>query len=105
MPRCVRLAALLSLTFGLAGCVSEAGPIEPYPFAGSWDCEVEVFTFTNTTYNNGSETYPIESVAQDGSNYTLTFADGYVIALAAVTQIGMTWVSGATGDQFNCRRL
>ncbi len=89
----------------LAACVSDEGAAEPYAFVGRWDCEVEVFTFTNTTYNNGSQTYQIESVAMDGSNYTLTFADGYMIALAAVTQTGMTWVSGATGDQFNCRRL
>ena len=39
------------------------------------------------------------------SNYTLRFANGYVIALAAVTQTGLTWVSGATGDQFNCVRV
>jgi hypothetical protein len=89
----------------LAACVSDQGPSEPYAFVGRWDCEVETFTFTQTTYNNGSQTYPIRSVARDGADYRLSFDDGYMIALAAVTTTGMTWVSGATGDQFNCRRL
>lgn len=98
-------AALCLAALVLAACVSDDGPIEPYAFVGSWDCGVAVFTFTNTTYNNGNETYPIRSVTQDGSSYTLRFDNAYVIALAAVTDTGMTWVSGATGDQFNCRRL
>ncbi len=98
-------AALCLSALALSACVSDDGPSEPYAFVGSWDCEVETFTFTNTTWNNGSQTYPIRSVARDGMNYTLSFADGYVIALAAVTATGMTWVSGATGDQFNCRKL
>jgi hypothetical protein len=97
---------LLPLCLGLAACVQEpTGPTEPYAFVGSWDCGVSVFTFTNTTYNNGSETFPIEAVARDGRNYTLRFANGYVIGLAAVTATGLTWVSGASGDQFNCVRV
>jgi hypothetical protein len=101
-PRLLALPLLLALP----ACVSEpSGPSEPYAFVGSWDCGVETFTFTNTTYNNGDTTYPILSVARDGRNYTLTFANGYVIALAAVTETGLTWISGASGDQFNCRRV
>jgi hypothetical protein len=98
-------AALCLFALALAACVSDEGPSEPYAFVGSWDCGVEVFTFTNTSWNNGSQTYPIQSVARDGSNYRLRFANGYMFALAAVTATGMTWVSGQTGDQFNCRRL
>ena len=100
-PRLFALPLLLSL----AACVQDSGPSEPYAFVGSWDCEVETFTFTNTTYNNGDTTYPIQSVRRDGRNYTLGFANGYVIALAAVTETGLTWISGASGDQFNCRRV
>lgn len=99
--RLLRMPLLLIL----AGCVQERGPVDPYAFVGSWDCEVSIFTFTNSTYNNGSDTYPIQSVSQDGRDYVLRFADGYVIALAAVTETGMTWISGASGDQFNCRRV
>lgn len=97
---------LLALPFLLAACVSEpTGPSEPYAFVGSWDCGVETFTFTNTTYDNGTTTYPIQNVAKDGSNYTLRFGNGYFLALGAVTATGLTWVSGQTGDQFNCRRV
>lgn len=103
MNRAPVLATLPLLA--LAACVSDSGPTEPYAFVGSWDCQVETFTFTNTTYNNGSETFPIKSVSRDGNNYTLFFANGYVIGLGAVTSTGLSWVSGATGDQFNCRRL
>lgn len=95
----------LPLTLALAACVQASGPSEPYAFVGSWDCGVGVFTFTNTTYDNGDTTYPILNVARDDRNYTLTFANGYVIGLGAVTATGLTWVSGTTGDQFNCRRV
>ena len=95
----------LPLIVALAACVEEKGPTEPYAFVGSWDCGVAVFSFTNTTYNNGSETFAIQSVRRDGANYTLRFANGYVIALGAVTKTGLTWVSGATDDQFNCVRV
>ena len=100
-----RRSLALPVFLGLAACVQHTGPSEPYTFVGRWDCGVSVFTFTNTTYNNGDTTYPIQSVSRDGRNYTLRFANGYVIALAAVTDTGLTWVSGASGDQFNCRRL
>lgn len=100
-----RRSLALPVFLGLAACVQQTGPSEPYAFVGRWDCGVSVFTFTNTTYNNGDTTYPIQSVSRDGRNYTLRFANSYVIALAAVTDTGLTWVSGASGDQFNCRRL
>lgn len=105
MPTPIRAVSSLGLLAVLAACVSVDGPSEPYAFVGSWDCGVETFTFTNTTYNNGSTTAVIRAVSQDGRNFTLFFADGYKIALGAVTETGLTWVSGATGDQFNCRRV
>jgi hypothetical protein len=89
----------------LAACVAQDGPSDPYPFVGSWDCGVETFSFTNTTYNDGTNTYPIRSVTRNGTNYTLRFSNGYVIGLGAVTETGLTWISGTTGDQFNCRRV
>ena len=95
----------LPLLLALAACVQDSGPSEPYAFVGSWDCGVETFTFTNSTYNNGTDTYPIKNVARDGNNYTLRFGNGYVVALGAVTATGLTWVSGQSGDQFNCRRV
>jgi hypothetical protein len=101
-PRLLALPLLLLVP----ACVSEpSGPTEPYTFVGSWDCGVETFTFTNTTYNDGTNTYPIQNVSKKGSNYTLRFGNGYVLALGAVTATGLTWVSGQTGDQFNCVRV
>ncbi|MBL9047228.1 MAG: hypothetical protein JNK34_07955 [Tabrizicola sp.] len=99
-----RALLCLSALAGLPACVSE-GPVEDYAFVGTWDCEVETFTFTNTTYSYADKVLPIRSVARDGRNYTLYFADGYVIGLGAVTKTGLTWVSGASGDQFNCKRV
>ena len=97
-------AAIVLALLALSGCVSE-DQAEPYAFVGSWDCSVAVFSFTNTSYNNGSQSYAIKSVAQDGNNYTLYIQDGIKVGLGAVTATGLTWVSLTTGDQFNCRRL
>jgi hypothetical protein len=89
----------------LAACVGPVGPSDPYAFVGTWACQGnETLTFTNTTYNDGTNTYPILDVARDGRNYTLRFANGYIMALAAVTESGLTRVSGSTGSQLNCRR-
>lgn len=101
LPRAFLAFAALG---AVAACVSD-GPIEDYAFVGTWDCQVETFTFTNTTYSYGDKTLPIKAVRQDNRNFTLYFADGYVIGLGAVTATGMTWVSGASGDQFNCKRV
>ncbi|NJM13509.1 MAG: hypothetical protein HC889_18040, partial [Synechococcaceae cyanobacterium SM1_2_3] len=66
-----------------------SGPSEPYAFVGTWDCGVETFTFTNMTYNDGTNTFPIRSVARDGMNYTLRFGNNYILALGAVTETVM----------------
>jgi hypothetical protein len=96
-----RLALLLTV---LCACVSQSGQGEPYAFVGTWSCGDQTLAFTATSYNDGTGTYPILSVAPDGRNYTLRFANGYIVALAAVTETGLTWVSARTGEQKNCRR-
>ncbi|MFN4201735.1 MAG: hypothetical protein ACK4GM_01585 [Tabrizicola sp.] len=101
----MRRRLALPLCLVLAACVDDRGPTEPFAFVGRWDCGVQIFAFTNTTYDNGSRTYAIQSVSRQDRTYTLRFANGYVITLAAVTDTGLTWISGATGDQFNCRRV
>jgi hypothetical protein len=95
----------LPLLLILAACTQDSGPTEPYAFVGKWDCGVDVFTFTNTTYNDGTNTYPIQNIAKNGDNFTLRFGNGYMLALGAVTATGLTWVSGQSGDQFNCVRV
>jgi hypothetical protein len=98
--------ALTSLfaALALAACVADEGPSEAYAFVGTWDCGTQRLAFTNTTYNDGTNSYAIGSVARDGMNYTLRFANGYIMALAAVTETGLTRVSGTSGAQLNCRR-
>lgn len=104
MPQ-LRAVLVFLVLGGLSACVSPEPPVADHAFVGRWDCGVAVFTFTNTTYDNGSETLPIKAVEQDGRNYKLYFADGTLIGLGAVTDTGLTWVSGTSGDQFNCRRV
>lgn len=78
---------------------------EEPPFVGRWDCEVAEFTFTATTYHNGSETMKIAKVTRDGTAYLLHFADGYRIGLDGVKRDKMQWFSFESGDSFTCRRL
>jgi hypothetical protein len=98
--------ALLSSSFALtlAACVND-GPSEPYAFVGSWECGDTVLSFTNTSYNDGTKTYPIKAVSKNGQNYTLFFANGQRIGLGLVTATGLTRISGSTGGQLNCRRM
>jgi hypothetical protein len=104
-----RQCLILTVT-ALAGCVSSPDPAPvpdtpAYPFVGTWDCEVETFTFTATTYNNGSETLPIENVVARDPSYALSFANGYAVALDMDGADRMQWLSGETGDTFQCKRL
>ena len=79
---------------------------QEFPFVGSWDCEVQIFTLTADTYNNGSEDLPISEVQEgtDGS-YTLFLSDDYIITLSGFTDDAMGWFSPASGDNFNCVRI
>ncbi len=93
----------------VAGLVVLAGTAvsaqERYPFVGQWDCEVATFTFTNTTYNNGSETLRMTRVEKKGKGYILTFPKNYRIGLSNITRNRMDWSSAASGDGFSCKRL
>jgi hypothetical protein len=104
-PRMTRAFAFLVAALTLSACVAEEGPSDPYAFVGTWDCSTETLTFTNSTYSDGTNSYLIRTVARDGMNYTLRFANGYIMALAAVTDTGLTRVSGNSGSQLNCRRV
>ena len=85
---------------------SSAIASEDLPFVGKWDCEVATFTFTNSTYDNGSETLAFEE-AQEGSDgsYTLLFEEDYMITLSGFTGDEMGWFSPASGDSFACTRV
>jgi hypothetical protein len=75
------------------------------PYVGTWDCEVATFTFTTETYDPGEGPVPILKNEMDGGAYTLTFADGYRIGLANITDTEMDWASEASGDTFHCRKI
>jgi hypothetical protein len=102
-----RLFPALAL-MALSACVSTDEPdIEPtpYPFAGTWDCEVATFTFSGNSYNNGTETVAIENVIQRENSFALSLSDGTSIALDMDGADRMQWLSGETGDTFQCTRL
>jgi hypothetical protein len=88
----------------LAAC-APAAMAEPYPFEGKWDCEVAEFTFTATTYDPGEEVLEILDIAQDDNQYTLTFADDYQVFLSMGDDGTMAWLSGESGDGFQCTPL
>ncbi|SFE55693.1 hypothetical protein SAMN04488523_108109 [Sulfitobacter brevis] len=79
---------------------------DSYPFEGRWSCEVAEFTFTSSTYNNGSENLPIREI-QEGSDgsYTLMFDDDYMITLSGFTGSAMGWFSHSSQDNFLCQKL
>lgn len=100
----MRLApALLLLLLPLAACVQPAPPAPTYAFAGTWDCGGTTVRFTATTYDNGTRSFPIRTVAQDRNNFTLFLEGATRIGLALVTETGMTLVT-TSGDQQSCRR-
>jgi hypothetical protein len=95
---------VVGFSFILA-CVSLA-QAKHYPFEGKWDCDVSIFTFTDLTYNNGSQTLTYKTVKRQGTSYLITFADGYRIGLFGIKRNSMTWMSGSsTDDVFRCRRI
>lgn len=75
------------------------------PYIGSWDCGVATFSFTKDTYDAGEGPMPIRKVEKEDGNYILSFDDNYQIGLSSVTQTSMQWLSMASGDMFDCKRL
>lgn len=74
-------------------------------YAGTWDCEVSTFTFTKNTYDSGEGPMPVEKVEKEGENYILTLDGDYQIGLSSVTDTSMQWLSMASGDMFECKRV
>jgi hypothetical protein len=100
------LKHLLPMTAALVlSGLAQSRATEHLPFIGTWDSEVATFTFTPTTYNNGSEDLEILEI-QEGSDgsYTLMFADDYMISLSGFTGDSMGWFSPGSGDSFQCTR-
>jgi hypothetical protein len=75
------------------------------PYTGRWDCGVATFSFTKDTYDSGEGPMPIRKVEKEDGNYILSFDKGYQIGLSSVTKTSMQWLSMASGDTFDCKRL
>ncbi len=77
---------------------------QDHPFIGAWDCGVATFSFSETTYNNGSEDMDIQEI-QEGSDgsWTLMFADDYFITLSGFNGDQMGWMS-SSGETLECTR-
>lgn len=86
----------------LSGCFAGAAMAEPYPFEGTWDCQVAVFSFSDQLYNNGSENMVITDVATESDGYVLTFEDDYQLSVSVQPDGRLSWFSPASGDQFLC---
>ena len=90
----------------LAACTAAGQGAKAYnlPFEGRWDCGVAVFTFTDTSYNNGTDWLDYESIEPEGRGHVVRFRDGYFFAVYINADGTLDWVSGESGDQFTCRR-
>ena len=78
---------------------------EDAPYIGSWDCGVATFSFTKNTYDAGEGPMPVRKIEKQDSNYILSFDDNYQIGLSSVTKTSMQWVSMASGDMFDYKRI
>ena len=93
----IAIIALATATPGLA-----AGDT---PYTGSWACGVATFSFPTDTYDAGEGPMPIRKVEKEDGNYILSFDDNYQIGLSSVKKTSMQWLSMASGDTFDCKRL
>jgi len=99
-PEFIAAAAVIALATATTGFTADTAP-----YVGTWDCEVSTFTFTGDAYDAGEGPMPIRKVEKVDGNYVLSFDDGYQIGLSAVTDTSMQWLSTASGDQFECKRV
>lgn len=75
------------------------------PYIGRWDCGVATFSFTKDTYDAGEGPMPVRKIEKQDGNYILSFDDNYQIGLSSVTKTSMQWLSMASGDTFDCKRV
>lgn len=101
----MRLCIILAVTFAGLASATPGFAAEDAPYTGSWDCGVATFSFTKDTYDSGEGPMPVRKVVKQDGNYILSFDDNYQIGLSSVTKTSMQWVSMASGDMFDCKRI
>ena len=102
----MRLTTRLPLALTLALAATTAARAEgDLPFLGKWDCDIAVLTFTADTYHDGTNSYPLTDMVQDGGAYVITLTPDYVIGLDGIEADKMSFAPMAGGDQFSCFRL
>ncbi len=103
MPRFSHV--VMASAVALSAFSTSPAKAQDHPFLGAWDCGVATFTFTETTYNHGSEDMTIQEI-QEGSDgsWILMFADDYFITLSGFTGDEMGWMS-SSGETLECTAL
>ena len=99
-----RLASLLCIFLCVAGADLAAAAERP-PYVGRWDCGVGVFTFTADTYDPGDGPLKVDRIELREGDYHFMFEDGYGFWVSGVTATSMGWLSDASGDAFDCKRV
>lgn len=101
----MRLDAILAAAAIAFANTSPSFAAKDAPYIGSWDCGVATFSFTQNTYDAGEGPMPVRKIEKQDGNYILSFDDNYQIGLSSVTKTSMKWVSMASGDMFDCKRI
>ena len=102
----MKVAAALSLSLALLATSAATGLAAGQPpYVGRWDCGVGIFTFTADTYDPGDGPLKIDKIEKQDGDYHFMFEDGYGFWISGVTSTSMGWLSDASGDAFDCKRL
>lgn len=101
----MRIDIIASLSILALATATPVLAAEDAPYAGRWDCGVATFSFTADSYDAGEGPMPVRKVEKQDGNYILSFDGNYQIGLSNVTPVSMQWLSMASGDTFNCKRL
>ena len=99
-PEAIAVTAFIVLAAAKPGFAAKDAP-----YIGRWDCGVATFTFTKDSYDPGEGPMPIRKVDKKDGNYILSFDKGYQVGLSSVTKTSMQWLSMASGDMFDCKRI
>jgi hypothetical protein len=93
----VRLAWVLAILPGLAMA-------EAYPFVGNWNCQGQVFGFTEATYDAGTGPQEISKIEAEGTGFVLTIPGERYVVVSEFDGNAMIWLDWTTGERRECTR-